>query len=67
MILGQRLNSINNLLGQKIKPSIQLGQKFVSNANKLRGFVNSVENATNDAKKIYSNLEKNNARKRLQQ
>jgi 3'-phosphoadenosine 5'-phosphosulfate sulfotransferase len=66
MILGQRLNSIHSLLGQKIHhPAIQLGQKIISNANKARHFVNSAENINGEVKKIYSNLEKLNARKRL--
>ena len=28
MLLGQRLNSIHNMIGQKLKPTIQLGQKI---------------------------------------
>ncbi len=67
MLLGQRLNSVHQQLGQKIhnNPAIKLGQKMFSNFNKMKGFVNSVENIGNESKKIYSNLEKLNARKRL--
>jgi len=65
MLLGQRLNAIHTQIGQKIKPTIQLGQKMYSNVNKIKSFVNAVDNTANETKKVYSNLEKLNNRKRL--
>jgi hypothetical protein len=67
MLLGQRLINVQHQIGQKLKPSIQLGQRVIHNYNKLNNFINSADNVHGEVKKIYSNLEKLNARKRLQQ
>ena len=68
MILGQRLNPVNNnLLGQKIiHKSMRLGQRIAAGAQKVKALSDNVNDAKNEARKIYSNLEKINARKRLQ-
>ena len=63
MLLGQRLNSTNNLVGQKVlHNTMKLGQKIMK-AKQIHDNVNGIRN---DVKKVYSNLEKINARKRLQ-
>jgi len=67
MLLGQRLINVQHQIGQKLKPSIQLGQRVIHNYNKLNNFINNADNVRGEVKKIYSNLEKLNARKRLQQ
>ena len=67
MLLGQRLKNVQHQIGQRLKPSLQLGQRIIHNYNKLNNFTNNVDNVHGEVKKIYSNLEKINARKRLQQ
>ena len=63
MLLGQRLNSTNNLLGHKVlHNTMKLGQKIM----KAKQFSDNVNGIRNDVKKVYLNLEKINARKRLQ-
>jgi len=66
MLLGQRIMNVTNQVGQKLKPTMQLGQRVLHNYNKLNNFRNNVDNVHGEVKKIFSNLEKLNARKRLQ-
>jgi len=66
MLLGQRIMNVTNQVGQKLKPTMQLGQRVLHNYNKLNNFRNNVDNVHGEVKKIFSNLEKLNARKKLQ-
>ena len=62
MLLGQRLNNVSQHLGQKIKPTLLMGNRVFSDIIKYKNVINNIDN---EVKKTYSNLEKLNARKKL--
>jgi hypothetical protein len=63
MILGQRLKNSTLQLGNKTVGAVSaLGHKIIP----MLTPVNNVLNTVNTVRKIYSNLEKLNSRKRLQ-
>ena len=65
MFIGQKIRYKPRYLGQKIKTIQTLGRKIIPLVHQKNNNINSIDVIQDVKKKIYSNLEKLNSRKKI--